>query len=107
MGCITHNLCEQVPNQKFLVCDRFIQLTKDSRPVTKYLQNIQSLSDELSTANTPITNSELIVKILSGLGPKFLEISATICARDSSITYEELYLKLLDYELFLRHEESK
>ncbi|KAH0636556.1 hypothetical protein KY290_036980 [Solanum tuberosum] len=55
----------------------------------------------------PITNSELIVKILSGLGPEFREISAAIRAHDSTISYEELYEKLLDHELFLRHEVSK
>ncbi|XP_015163271.1 uncharacterized protein [Solanum tuberosum] len=54
-----------------------------------------------------VTNFELIVKIISGLGPEFREISTAIWARDSTITYEELYEKLLDHELFLRHEESK
>ncbi|OIT33723.1 hypothetical protein A4A49_61952, partial [Nicotiana attenuata] len=87
--------------------DRLARLNKDSQPVTEYLQNIRSLSDELSTAGAPVTNSELIVKILSGLGPEFREISAAIRARESTISYEELYEKLRDHELFLRHEESK
>ncbi|XP_019231455.1 PREDICTED: formin-J-like [Nicotiana attenuata] len=91
----------------FSLRDRLARLTKDSQPVTVYLQNIRSMGDELSTAGAPVTNSELIVKILSGLGPEFREISAAIRARDSTITYEELYEKLLDHELFLRHEESK
>nr|XP_016500414.1 PREDICTED: uncharacterized protein LOC107818869 [Nicotiana tabacum] len=55
----------------------------------------------------PITNSKVIVKILSGLGLEFREISTAIHACDSTITYEELYEKLLYYELFLRHKESK
>ena len=86
-----------------------MRLTKDSKPVTitKYLQTIRSISDELSTVGAPVSNSELIVKILSGLGPEFCEISAAIHARDSTITYEELYEKLLDHELFLRHEKSR
>ncbi|XP_055835080.1 uncharacterized protein LOC129903555 [Solanum dulcamara] len=46
-------------------------------------------------------------QILSGLDPTFYDISATIRARDSTIIYEELYEKLLDHELFLRHEEFK
>lgn len=90
----------------FSLRDRLMRLTKDSQPVTAYLQSIRSISDELSTIGAPVTNSELIVKILSGLGPEFREISAAIRARDSTITYEELYEKLLDHELFLRHEES-
>ncbi|KAF3619331.1 putative aldehyde dehydrogenase family 2 member B4, mitochondrial-like isoform X1 [Capsicum annuum] len=81
----------------FSLRDRLMRLTKESQPVTKYLQ----------TTGAPVSNSELIVKILSGLGPEFHEISTAIRARDFTITYEELYEKLLDYELFLRHEESK
>ncbi|XP_060175335.1 uncharacterized protein LOC132606042 [Lycium barbarum] len=91
----------------FSLRDRLARLTKDSQPVTDYLQQIRSISDELSTAGAPVTNSELIVKVLSGLGPEFREISAAIRARDSTITYEALYEKLLDHELFLKHEESK
>ncbi|KAH0679026.1 hypothetical protein KY284_020111 [Solanum tuberosum] len=63
---------------------------KNSQPVTEYLQHIHSISDELSTAGAPITNSELIVKILSGLGPELREMSTAIRARDSTISYEEL-----------------
>ncbi|XP_047259408.1 uncharacterized protein LOC124891886 isoform X2 [Capsicum annuum] len=91
----------------FSLRDRLMSLTKESQPVTKYLQTIWSIFDELSTTGAPVSNSELIVKILSGLGPEFHEISTAIRARDFTITYEELYEKLLDYELFLRHEESK
>ncbi|XP_070047483.1 uncharacterized protein [Nicotiana tomentosiformis] len=50
----------------FSLCDRLARLTKDSQPVTKYLQNIRSMADNLSTTGAPVTNSELIVKILSG-----------------------------------------
>nr|XP_016453229.1 PREDICTED: uncharacterized protein LOC107777657 [Nicotiana tabacum] len=65
------------------------------------------LSNKLATVVAHVTNSELIVKILSGLGPEFREISTTIRACDTTVTYEELYEKLLDHELFLRHEEAK
>ncbi|KAH0652614.1 hypothetical protein KY289_030292 [Solanum tuberosum] len=91
----------------FSLRDRLTRLTKDSQPVTEYLQHIRSISDELSIVGAPITNSELIVNILSSLGPEFREISAAIRARDSTISYEELYEKLLDHELFLHYEESK
>ncbi|PHU03450.1 hypothetical protein BC332_28701 [Capsicum chinense] len=89
----------------FSLRDRLMRLTKESQPVTEYLQTIWSIFDELSTTGAPISNSELIVKILSGLGLEFHEISTAIRARDSTITYEELYKKLLEHELFLRHEE--
>nr|XP_009772145.1 PREDICTED: uncharacterized protein LOC104222599 [Nicotiana sylvestris] len=87
--------------------DQLGRITKYTTPITEYLQCIRSLSDELATADAPVTNSELIVKILSGLGPEFRVISAAIRARDTIVTYEELYEKILDHELFLRHEEAK
>ena len=49
--------------------------------------------DELATAGAPITNEELIVKILSGLGTEFWEISAAIRSRETTVSYEELYEK--------------
>ena len=36
-----------------------------------------------------------------------MKISASIRARDTTISYEELFKKLLDYELFLLHEDAK
>nr|XP_009763361.1 PREDICTED: uncharacterized protein LOC104215290 [Nicotiana sylvestris] len=88
----------------FSLRDQLGRITKDTTPITEYLQRIRSLSDELATVGAPVT---LIVKILSGLGPKFREISAAIRVRDTTVTYEELYEMLLDHELFLRHEEAK
>ncbi|OIT05299.1 hypothetical protein A4A49_65133, partial [Nicotiana attenuata] len=87
--------------------DQLGRITKDTTPITEYLQRIRSLSDELASTGAPVTNFELIVKILSGLGPEFREISAAIRACDTTVTYDELYEKLLDHELFLRHEEAK
>ncbi|KAL3500139.1 hypothetical protein ACH5RR_039232 [Cinchona calisaya] len=72
-----------------------------------YLQHIQSLSDELAATGAPVANEELIIKILIGLGPEYHEISVAIHARDIAITYEELYKKLIDHELFLKHEDMK
>ncbi|KAF3664116.1 putative Fanconi anemia group D2 protein -like protein [Capsicum annuum] len=91
----------------FSLRDRLARLTKDCRPVTGYLHQVRSLCDELATAGAPVSNPELIVKILSGLGSEFRELSVVIRARDSPISYEELYEKLLDYEFFLKHEEDK
>ncbi|KAL3515824.1 hypothetical protein ACH5RR_022726 [Cinchona calisaya] len=79
----------------------------EAQPVANYIHAVRTLSDELAIARASVANDELIVKILNGLRPEFHEISTDIHARDSTITYEELYEKLLDQELFLKHEESK
>ena len=91
----------------FSLRNQLARVTKDSRSITEYIHTIRSFSDELATAGAPVSNPELIVKILSGLGPEFREISAAIRARDMPISYEELFEKLLDFELFLCHEDAK
>ncbi|XP_049405076.1 uncharacterized protein LOC125868487 [Solanum stenotomum] len=60
-----------------------------------------------SPTGSPVNNEELVVKIFSGLGPEFREISAAIRERDSPISYAELFNKLLDHEVFLKHEDQK
>ncbi|KAH0752741.1 hypothetical protein KY285_005889 [Solanum tuberosum] len=87
----------------FSLRDRLARLTKESQPVTDYLNQVRSLCDELATAGAPVTNAELIVKTLTGLGPEYREISAAIRARDTPISYAELFEKLSDHELFLKH----
>ncbi|XP_049346152.1 uncharacterized protein LOC125810716 [Solanum verrucosum] len=70
-------------------------------------RTIRSFSDELATVGASISNLELIIKILSDLGLEFCEICAAIRARNTTISYEELFEKLLDFELFLLHKDAK
>ncbi|KAH0713920.1 hypothetical protein KY289_009879 [Solanum tuberosum] len=91
----------------FSLRDHLSRVTKDSCSITEYLHNMRTLLNELATAGALVSTPELIVKILRGLGPEFQEISASIRARDTTISYEELFEKLLNYELFLRHEDAK
>ena len=91
----------------FSLRNQLARVTKDSRSITEYIHTIRSFSDELATAGAPVSNPELIVKIHSGLGLEFREIAIAIRARDKPICYGELFEKLLDFELFLRHEDAK
>lgn len=87
--------------------DILAKLSKDEKSVTDYLREIRTVSDELATAGAPVDTAELVVKILSGLGSDYKEISAAIRARDNPISFEELQDKLVDHELFLKHEDAK
>lgn len=71
--------------------------------MTNYLNQVWSLCYELATVGAPVTNDELIAKILTSLGPEYQEISAAIHARDTPISYVELFEKIIDHELFLKH----
>ncbi|KAH0645259.1 hypothetical protein KY284_033143 [Solanum tuberosum] len=79
--------------------------TNHIHDITAYLQEIRNVADELATTGALIQDDELDVKILSGLGPEYDSISAAIQARNAPISYEELYNKLLNRELFLQHKE--
>ncbi|KAH7848869.1 hypothetical protein Vadar_009466 [Vaccinium darrowii] len=49
----------------------------------------------------------LLFTSLKGLGSEFKEISGAICARDTSISFEELHDKLVDYESILNKEDAQ
>ncbi|XP_047251355.1 uncharacterized protein LOC124886572 [Capsicum annuum] len=91
----------------FNLRDQLSRVTKESRSITEYLHTIRFLSDELATVGSPMSNPKLIVKILRGLGSECREISVAIYARDTVVTYEELFEKLLDNEIFLHNGDVK
>lgn len=53
-------------------------LKRESRPVSEYMREIKSIADDLAISGSPLSNEELIIKTLSGLGPEYKEISAAI-----------------------------
>ncbi|XP_069150411.1 uncharacterized protein [Solanum lycopersicum] len=65
----------------------------------------QTVWELLHMAYANKSHTRFFSLILSGLGPEFLEISASIRARDSSLCFEELFHKLKDHELFLKHQD--
>nr|XP_009596392.1 uncharacterized protein LOC104092487 [Nicotiana tomentosiformis] len=89
----------------FSLRDQLQNTKKASKTVAEYLQEVRSISDALKVAGSPVNDDEFIVKILSGLGPKYRKISYAIRARDSSLSFEELFHKLTDHELFLKHQD--
>ncbi|KAI5312491.1 hypothetical protein L3X38_041664 [Prunus dulcis] len=70
----------------------------DSKPVMEFLQSIKALVDELALVDSPISDDDLVIHILNGLGSDFKEIAAAIRARETPITFEELHDKVVDFE---------
>ncbi|KAL8132886.1 hypothetical protein AgCh_008384 [Apium graveolens] len=70
----------------FSVRDQLSKVCKESRPIAEYLRDIRSITDELATAGSPISNVEFIIKILSGLGPEYNPLTSAISARESPIS---------------------
>lgn len=87
--------------------DQLSRLSKDIKSVAEYLREIRAITDELSIAGSPVSNSELVVKILSGLGPEYSNIAVAIRTRENPISYDELSGLLQDQEICLKAYEIK
>nr|XP_009612001.1 uncharacterized protein LOC104105413 [Nicotiana tomentosiformis] len=87
--------------------DALAKVQRDQKFVTDYLREIRIITDELAVVGARISNEELIVKILSGLGPEYKALSIVIRSRDLPISYEKFSHKLTDHELYLKQAEKK
>nr|XP_016446808.1 PREDICTED: uncharacterized protein LOC107771863 [Nicotiana tabacum] len=82
-------------------------IKRDSKSISDYMKEIKSIADDLAASGSPLINAELVIKVLSGLGAEYKEISAAIRAHDNPISFEKLFDKLLAHEVFVQHSESK
>ena len=53
-----------------------------------------------------VGDEEVIVHTLNGLGDEYKELAAAIRACDSSMSFEELYDKLTDLEIYLKRKDK-
>ncbi|KAL3570336.1 hypothetical protein D5086_027585 [Populus alba] len=78
-----------------------------SRTVTEFLKAIKLTTDELSRIDHLVTNDDLTLYVLNGLGPDFKEIAAPIRAREHPIRFEELHDLLIGHESYLHRLEQQ
>ncbi|KAF5442060.1 hypothetical protein F2P56_037245 [Juglans regia] len=78
-------------------------IKKGSQTIQEYLHTVKSLADEISLINHPISEDDLTLYILNGLGADFREIAAPIRARERPLTFEELHDLLVGHDAYLRH----
>jgi len=93
---------------------RVMQLKEDltlsnrgSRTVTEFLQGIKVIADELAIIDHPVSDDDLTLYILNGLGIEFREIAAPIRARETSLKFEEIHDLLVSHENYLRQLEQQ
>ena len=80
---------------------------RGSRTVTEFLQAIKLTANELARIDHPVTDDDLTLYVLNGLGPDFREIVAPIRAREHPIRFEELHDLLIGHESYLRRLEQQ
>lgn len=86
--------------------ERLNSVIKGSSTVAAYLQSIRSIAEELSLIGHPVDDIDLVIHALNGLDPSFREFIASIRTRDNPIPFDELFVKLMDYELYLKRDEQ-
>ena len=79
---------------------------KGSRLVADFLQEMKTIANDLALAQSPVEEEDLIVHILSQLGDDYAHISATLKVRDTTITFPDLFDKLVDHERTLKDNPS-
>ncbi|XP_042954636.1 uncharacterized protein LOC122291050 [Carya illinoinensis] len=95
-------------------CTRVMQLKEDltlnnrgNWTVTEFLQAIKLIANELARIDHPVSDDDLTLYILNGLGPEFREIAAPIRARENPLRFEELHDLLISHENYLRRLEQE
>ncbi|KAK2978125.1 hypothetical protein RJ640_028679 [Escallonia rubra] len=85
--------------------ERLLNNPRGTCSIPEYLQQMCAIADDLALVDNPLSEDDLVLYILSGIGPEFKEIAAALRARDTPISFDELYDKLGDYELHLKKDD--
>ena len=76
-----------------------MSIKREGTSIADYVIKIKSIVNDLALIGHSLSNVEIIAHTLNGLGNEFKELKAAIRVRDTLITFEDLYDKLLDEEL--------
>ncbi|TXG65452.1 hypothetical protein EZV62_006727 [Acer yangbiense] len=97
-------LIDSEDNENLLI---LMKITRGTSSVTDYLRSIKSVADDLALAGAPLENLNLVMHVLNGIGTEFNPIAEAVRARDTVISFEELFDKLTEYETYLKREETQ
>ncbi|GKU88975.1 hypothetical protein SLEP1_g3180 [Rubroshorea leprosula] len=87
--------------------ERLHNMRREGRSVSEYLRTLKAVADELGTIDRPLSDDDLTIYILNGLGPEFREIAASLRTRDTSLSFDDLHDRLVAHEESLRWEDTK
>ncbi|KAK8935107.1 hypothetical protein KSP39_PZI012896 [Platanthera zijinensis] len=67
--------------------------------VANYMNKVKIIVDDLFVIGHRLRTEDIIAHTLNGIGDDFKELKASVRFRDTPITFEDFYDKLLDEEL--------
>jgi len=77
---------------------QFHNLKKGSLSISDYVHRLKSIADALISIGNPISNSDLVLQVLSGLSSKYLSVSTSISTRISLPSFLETISLLFLHE---------
>ncbi|KAL5790173.1 hypothetical protein ACOSQ2_005061 [Xanthoceras sorbifolium] len=93
--------------RKLGLLDSLTNVTLADKSVADYMQGIKNILDNLKLIGHPVDDGAIVIHTLNGLRPAYLPLASVIRARDTPITFEELYDKLLNHEAFIQRDKAK
>ncbi|KAJ0889444.1 putative RNA-directed DNA polymerase [Helianthus annuus] len=81
---------------------RLAKNPKGNRSISDYLHEMKSLFDELAIAQSPMSEEDLVVHIMNQLGDDYSNLVASFRTHDTTISFADLFEKLLDHERTLK-----
>ncbi|KAJ0681891.1 putative transcription factor interactor and regulator CCHC(Zn) family [Helianthus annuus] len=85
---------------------RLAKNPKGTRSMAEFLHDMKAIADELTLAREPVTDEDLIVHIVNQLGDDYANVAAVLKMRDTTITFADLFDKLVDHERTLLEAQS-
>jgi len=82
-------------------------ITKCDSNACDYLHSICSVANELALISHSVDGFDLVIVALNDLSPAYREFCAAIHTHDIPLLFDELFDKLVDYEIFLHQEERQ
>jgi hypothetical protein len=70
--------------------------------VSEFLHTVKAIADELSLIDAPVSDDDLTLYVLNGLGSEFRDMVAPIHTRETALSFAELHDLLIGHEQYLK-----
>ena len=77
-------------------------LQRGSRTVSKFLYVVKVTVDELSLVDAPVSDDDLMLYVLNGLGSKFRDMVAPMSTRETTLSFAELHDLLIGHGHYIK-----
>lgn len=101
-NCLNSRFASASRSRVISLKSKLVKNPKGNRTISEYLQDMKSIADDLALVQSPVSEEDLLVHILSQLGEEYGSIVAAIKIRETPLSYSELFDKLLDFERALK-----